>query len=88
MFINIADPKNEMEVSMKIDGKPVEVKKAYSSVYNRGVARTFVGFYADVSGLEPSRQHQVEVSLPELEPGQFQGLFFDTVEPEYTDKIR
>jgi len=88
MFINIADPKDAMEVSMKIDGKPVEVKKAYSSIYAQGQTRTFVGFYADLSGIEADKDHEVEVSLPDLQPGQFQGLFFDTVEPEYTEAIR
>ena len=35
LFINIADPKDEMQVSMQIDGKPVTVRKAYSSVYRQ-----------------------------------------------------
>jgi hypothetical protein len=77
-----------MAVTMKIDPKPAEVTKAYSSVYPWGAKRTFVGFYVDVSALKPDRQYKVEVGLPELKAGQFQGLFFDNIEPEYTDKLQ
>ncbi len=84
MFVNIADPKDEMEVTMKIDGKAVEVKKAYSSVYRSNPKNTFLGFYADLSDLKPDKKYSVTVELPELEAGQFQGLFFDNVEPEQT----
>jgi hypothetical protein len=87
MFVNIADPKDEMEVSMKIDGKPVQVKKAYSSVYRSNPKNTFLGFYADLSDLKPEKQYKVTVELPELQPGQFQGLFFDNIEPEHTTTI-
>jgi len=84
MFVNIADPTDEMEVTMKIDGKAAEVKKAYSSVYRSNPKHTFLGFYVDVSNLKPNMKHTVTVELPELQPGQFQGLFFDNVEPEHT----
>ncbi len=84
MFVNIADPKDEMEVAMKIDGKPVEVKKAYSSVYRSNPKHTFLGFYVDVSDLKPEKNYKVTVDLPLLEPGRFQGLFFDNIEPEHT----
>ena len=53
----------------------------------RADARTFVGFYADVSLLSPDREYRVELELPPLRPGQFQGLFFENVETEYTDVI-
>ncbi|MDP6545753.1 MAG: hypothetical protein QGH60_17355 [Phycisphaerae bacterium] len=87
MFVNIADPKDEMEVSMKIDGKAIDVKKAYSSVYRSNPKNTFLGFCADVSTLKPDVKHTVTVELPELKAGQFQGLFFDNIEPEYTTVI-
>ena len=88
IFVNIADPKDDMAVSLSLDGRPVALTKAYSSVYPQGAKRTFVGFYADVSGLAPGRRHTVELSLPELRPGQFQGLFFDNIEPEHTGRLR
>ena len=88
LFINIADPKDEMTVSMTLDGRAVDVTKAYSCVYPQAAKRTFLGFYADLSSLEPDTPHQVEVTLPDLQPGQFQGLFFDNVEPQFTQEIR
>jgi hypothetical protein len=29
----------------------------------------------------------VELTLPRVEPGRFQGLFFENVETEYTDQL-
>ena len=78
---------------MKLNGKPLEVKKAFSSrtpgVLKRGKGHnTCTGFYADVSDLVPDREYPLEVTLPpSLKPGQFQGVFFENVETEYTDKI-
>jgi len=47
-----------------------------------------MGMYADVSDLEPDVPHRVKVTLPEgLRAGQFQGLFFEHVENEYTKEI-
>ena len=92
LYVQIAEPLWTMDVTMKIDGKPVVVKKAYSSItpgrlqHDRG-HNTFLGFYADVSDLKPDHEYQVELTLPELEPGQFQGLFFSNVETEYTNVI-
>ena len=49
---------------------------------------TFVGFYADVSHLKPGKRYQLEATLPAgLKPGQFQGIFFENVETEFTDRI-
>jgi hypothetical protein len=60
----------------------VELKKAYSSV--RVNRRNFVGFYADVSGLQADVEHRWELETPTgLKPGQFQGVFFENVETEY-----
>lgn len=88
LFALIADPKDTWNVEMTIDGQPVEMKKAYGSVFPTSRERTFLGFYADVSSLKPDVPHQVEVRLPEgLRPGQFQGLFFENVEAELTDEV-
>ena len=82
-----AVPKDSWDVSLAIDGKPVQVRKAYGSVYPQVVERTFLGFYADVSSLAPEVAHELELVLPALEPGQFQGLFFENVEPEFTSEV-
>jgi hypothetical protein len=66
----------------------VAIRKAYNSIYGHSPKRTFLGFYADVTFLEPDREHLIEFLVPKLAPGRFQGLFFENVEPEYTRKIR
>ncbi|MCX6876202.1 MAG: hypothetical protein NTW21_20705 [Verrucomicrobia bacterium] len=88
LHLQIADPKDEWAVSLKIDGQAVEVKKAYGDVFPLGRERTFSGFYADLSKLQPDLAHQVEVALPDgLQPGQFQGLFLENVETEFTTDL-
>ena len=87
LFINVADPNDEMKVSLKIDGQPVEAKAAYSSIVRSNPRNTFVGWYADVSSLKPDVPHMFEVELPGLTPGQFQGLFLDNVEAERTREM-
>lgn len=88
LFVQIADANDKMAVSMTIDGQPVPVKKAYNSIYPESVPGTFIGFYADVASLATGVDHRVEVTLPDgLKPGQFQGLFFDNVERETTDRV-
>ncbi len=88
LFIDIAAPKSEMPVAMKINGQEVGVKKAWNGIYPNSGKQTFVGFYAEVTTLKPDTPYQVELQLPDdLAPGQFQGLYFDNVETEYTEKV-
>jgi hypothetical protein len=83
LYVQFAEPDDRWTASLKIDGQPVELKKAYASV--RPNRRNFVGFYADVSTLAPDVEHRLELSLPEgVKPGQYQGVFFENVELEYT----
>lgn len=86
LFIQIADPDDALQVSLKIDGRTIALTKAYSSI--QAYRRSFVGFYADLSLLSPDREYSFELELPALKPGQFQGLFFENVEPEYTREIK
>jgi hypothetical protein len=87
LHIPIIEGTPEMDVTLKINGLPVEVLKAYNSVYPHSPKRTFLGHYADVSNLRPDAPCDIEVSLPTLEPGRFEGVFFENVEPEYTQRI-
>jgi hypothetical protein len=87
LFASIAEPAASMDVTIKIDGKPVEVKKAYNSVYPHSPERTYLGSYADLSWLKPDTVYDIEVTVPQLAPGQFLGLFFENVEPESTERI-
>jgi hypothetical protein len=80
-------PIRKDRVTIEIDGKPVEVKEGYNGVYPY-VERTAMGMYADISDLAPDVAHRIRVTLPEgLKPGQFQGLFFEHVETEFTGKV-
>jgi hypothetical protein len=85
LFVQIAEPDPSWEASLVIDGRTVELRKAYSAV--RTAPRTFVGFYADLSLIEANREHTLELKLPRLRPGQLQGVFFENVETEFTDRI-
>jgi hypothetical protein len=86
LFTQIAEPDDSRAVTMTIDGKPVQVQKAYNNIYGNN-RRTFLGNYVDVSSLDPDKEHVIEVTLPQLAPGRFQGLFFENVEPEYTRTV-
>ena len=88
LYVHIADPDDKWTLGLKLDGQPVELKKAYSDVFPLGRERTFTGFYADLSTLKPDTRHSVEVTLPEaLQPGQFQGLFLENVETEFSSEL-
>lgn len=84
LFIHIASPTPSMVVSAKIDGFAVPVKKAYNGIYSNSGDQTFMGFYIDASRLVRDIEHTIEVTIPSLAAGQFQGLYFDNVEAEYT----
>jgi len=86
LYAQFAEPNDKWEVRLRIDGQPVEMRKAYTAV--RAVPSTFVGFYADVSRLDPDRPHRFELDIPAMRPGQFRGLFFENVEPEYTGVVK
>lgn len=85
LFVQIAEPDDRWAPALRIDGRPVALEKAYTAL--RPVARTFVGFYADVSLIAPDREYRLELDLPPLRAGQFQGVFFQNVEPESTSQV-
>jgi len=85
LFVQIAEASDGGQVQIKIDGEPVNLRKAYSSV--RIHSPSFVGFYADISSTKPDVVHSLELNLSELAGGSFQGVFFDNVEPEYTEAL-
>ena len=87
LYVQLAEPDDRWDATMKIDGHPVELRKAYASV--RVNRRNFVGFYADVSKIGAEEDHQLVLELPQgLKPGQFQGVFFENVETEYTSVLK
>jgi hypothetical protein len=86
LFVQIAEPNPAWEARLTINGRMVELRKAYSAV--RTEPATFVGFYADLSLLEAGREYALELDLPPLAVGQLQGVFFENIETEYTDRIK
>ncbi len=87
LHIPIIDGTDAMPVSLRINGQPVEILKGYNSIYGHSPERTFIGHYADVSRIRPDSPIDIEVSLPTLEPGRFEGAFFENVETEYTTRL-
>jgi hypothetical protein len=85
LFVQLAEPDDKVEVKISLDGSPLELKRAYSSV--REHSTSFVGFYADLSNIEPETPHTIRLTLPKLDPGRFKGIFFDNVEADYTEQL-
>jgi hypothetical protein len=102
LFVQIASPhlklpskKSRRHTAMKaesvtvsINGKPRTVLAGFNGVY-KYIPRSMQGMYVDVSDLKANTKYTVNVTLPDkLKPGQFQGLFFEHVENEYTQKLK
>ncbi len=89
LYINVAELNDDKMTDpvLRVDGEVVPVTRAYTSIVKSNPRNTFTGWYADVSALKPDVKHTFEVELPKLAPGQFQGLFLDTVEAEYTNEV-
>jgi hypothetical protein len=85
LFVQVAEPTDSMLVRAEIDGSPLTLTRAYSSI--REDPKCFVGWYADVSTISVDQPHTIHLTLPKLEPGRLQGLFFDNVEDEYTEEL-
>jgi hypothetical protein len=85
LFVQIAQPDARWNARLTIDDRTIELRKAYSAV--RSAPRTFVGFYADLSMLDADRAYRFDLTLPTLEPGRLQGVFFENVETEYTERL-
>ncbi len=86
LFLQAAEATDSMAARLTIDGKPVEVKRAYTST--RVHPEAFVGLYADLSRMEPDVPHTLILTLSGVEAGSFQGAFFDNVEPQFTMALR
>lgn len=85
MYVQIAEPSDSAQVILMLDGKPLPLTPAYSSV--RVKPGCFVGLYADVSHLAADTPHTVSLLLPEGVLPHLQGIFFDNVETEYTEAV-
>lgn len=88
LFVNVAEPDDAMAVRLSVDGAAMELRPAWSSIVRSNPKNTFVGWFADLSALAPDVEHTFALELPALAPGQFQGVFFDTVVTETTGDVR
>ncbi|HEX5054180.1 MAG TPA: hypothetical protein VFZ65_20545 [Planctomycetota bacterium] len=87
LYVAIAEPDEAMRVALRVDGAAVPLQPAYSSIVRSNPKNTFVGWFADLSSPAADVVHDFELDVPALAPGQFQGLFFDTVATETTTVI-
>ncbi len=85
LFVQSAEPQDTMAATASVDGKPLQLTPAYSSV--RTDPACFVGFYADLSGMSPDVRHTIELRIPESGREQLQGIFFDNVLPQLTELL-
>lgn len=85
LFLQFADESDTIPISASLDGSPLKFEPAYSSI--RTHAASFVGFYADLSAIEPDKEHNFLLRLPRTVEAKLQGVFFDNVEPEFTEEL-
>ncbi len=81
LWAPIASADDRWDARLTIDGRPIEFRKAYTSIQTERSA--FTGFYADISALLPDRSYRFQLDLPKLARGQFLGLYYENVEPVY-----
>ncbi len=86
LYVQIAEPKDTMKVTLTINNQVVSLTKAYSSI--RPNSRSFVGWYCDISAYDAGKDHILKLNLPTMRPGQFQGVFFENIEPGYTTTFK
>jgi hypothetical protein len=86
LFVQSADGKDSAAITATLDGKPLRFQPAYSS--GRVDSPSFVGFYADLSGVVPDVRHTIKMRIDGMDPGLLHGIFFDNVEPQLTESIK
>jgi len=88
LYVQIAEPDDtRMKPTLRIDGRDVALQPCYSSIVRSNPSNSFVGWRADLTDLKPDMEHEAELQLPSLTPGQYQGMFLDTVERSRTGEV-
>lgn len=85
LFIQFASPTDSLSVKLTVDGKELTLNRAFTST--RADSPCFVGFYADLSKIEPNVSHRITLKIPPEFRSQLQGVFFDNVLPQFTQKL-
>jgi len=86
LFVQMAEPEEDMSLTLRINGEDHVLTPAWSSV--RRHKRCFLGWYSDISDMAAEKTHEISLDLPELAPGQFQGLFVENIETEFTAELQ
>ena len=84
MYAMVVGAQDSMKPALWIDGQAVTLAKAYSS-RGRQVPRCFLGFFYDATSLTTGATHQFSLWLPNLQLGQFRGLFWENIVPDARD---
>jgi len=85
LFVQTSMPLVPQTVTGTLDGQPLDLRPAYSS--SRADAACLVGYYADLSTVKAGARHTIKLRQPEMSSGQLQGVFFDNVRPQFTNKL-
>lgn len=86
-YVFILEPNPNMTVAVRLNGDAAKVLPAYNS---RGLphAKTFLGFYVDMSDLKADTDYKIDVSVPRgLNASQYQGTFWQNIEDETTNVV-
>ena len=86
LFVQIAEPDPSWEARLTIDGRVVELRKAYRP-FERRRARSS-GSTRTCRCCRPTASTRSKPQFPRLRPGQLQGVFFENVETEFTEVVR
>ena len=80
LFAAIMEPNDKWNMTAALDSMPLVVTKAYTS--RHPVWWCFQGFFIDVTDLvtEADREYALELVVPTVEQGQFQGVFLENIE--------
>ncbi|CAF1457659.1 unnamed protein product [Rotaria sordida] len=81
LFICILNPNDQWQITAQINNNPIVVHKGYNT-RDHIVRDRFMGFYMDLTNIvtQANVEYHVSLDLPQLDPGQYQGLFLENIE--------
>jgi hypothetical protein len=81
LFICILNPNNQWNITAEINNDPLIVHKGYNTRDHYDKDR-FMGFYLDLTNIitQANVEYHLSLNMPQLNPGQFQGLFLENVQ--------
>lgn len=85
LVIQTVDPSAGLHAVAELDGRPLPLIPAFSSVREHLGSAT--GFYADLSGVAPDVEHHLRIRPSGAASEKITGIFFDNVRPDYTLQV-